>query len=192
MSSLTKNAIKKSFLKLLNEKQLHKITVKDIVEDCGINRNSFYYHFDDIPSLLEEILMEQADEFVQSQSKSDTICNCLLSAISFALDNKKAMMHIYQSANKEMFELYLNRVTQRTVSEYIDAVSGDYSINDEDKEIITMYYKSLLVGFVIDWLGGGMKYDLSIKIRRICKIFDGSMENAFKRCSGEISDNSEK
>lgn len=184
MPSFTKEAIKRSFLKLLNEKQLNKITVKDIVEDCGINRNSFYYHFNDIPSLLEEILMEQADEFVQSQTEPGSIYECLLSAIDFALKNKTAMMHIYNSANREMFEQYLNRVSQRTVSEYIDAVSGEYNIRGEDKEVIIMYYKSLLIGFVIDWLSGGMKYDLGIKIRRICEIFDGSMERAFKRSGG--------
>lgn len=185
MTSFTKNAIKTSFIKLLNEKQFSKITVKDIVEDCGINRNSFYYHFDDIPSLLEEILVEQADEFVQSQTKPNSIYECLLSAISFALENKTATMHIYNSANKEMFEQYLNRASQRAVSDYIDAVSGDYNICEEDKDVIIMYYKSLIVGFVIDWLGRGMKYDLSIKIRRMCEIFDGSMERAFKRCSQE-------
>ena len=76
-------------------------------------------------------------------------------------------------------------MSQHTVSEYIDAVSVDFNISDEDKGVITMYYKSLLVGFVVDWLGGGMKYDLSIKIRRMCEIFDGSMERAFKRCSEE-------
>lgn len=185
MTSLTKNAIKNSFLKLLNDKQLNKITVKDIVEDCGINRNSFYYHFNDIPSLLEEILTEQADELVLPQTKPDSVYECLLSAISFALDNKTAVMHIYNSANREMFDRYLNNVMQHSVSEYIDAVSGDYDISAEDKEIITMYYKSLLVGFVIDWLGCGMKYDLSIKLRRICEIFDGSMERAFRKSSGE-------
>ncbi len=188
MTSFTKDAIKKSFLKLLNEKQLNKITVKDIVEDCGINRNSFYYHFSDIPSLLEEMLLEEADKLVQTQSKPDSVYECLLSAIDFALKNKTAMMHIYNSANREMFEQYLNKVTQWTVSEYIDAVSGDYNISDDDKEVITMYYKSLLIGFVIDWLSGGMKYDLNIKIRRICEIFDGSMERAFKKAAENSSE----
>ena len=41
MTTLTKDAIKQSFMKLLNQKPLSKITVKEIVEDCGINRNSF-------------------------------------------------------------------------------------------------------------------------------------------------------
>ena len=52
MTQFTKAAIKASFIKLLNKKSLAKITVKEIVEDCKINRNSFYYHFSDILSLL--------------------------------------------------------------------------------------------------------------------------------------------
>ena len=44
MPNFTKKAIRESFIKLLNERPLNKITVKDIVEDCGVNRNSFYYH----------------------------------------------------------------------------------------------------------------------------------------------------
>lgn len=49
----TKNAIIDAFWLLLEEKPYNKITVKDIVERCQINRNTFYYHFHDIPELLE-------------------------------------------------------------------------------------------------------------------------------------------
>ena len=65
MANFTKQAIKASFMKLLNQKPLSKISVRDIVEDCGINRNSFYYHFQDIPSLLGEIVTEQTDELIR-------------------------------------------------------------------------------------------------------------------------------
>lgn len=51
MANFTRKAIKDTFLKLLNQRPLTQITVKDIVEDCGINRNSFYYHFEDLPAL---------------------------------------------------------------------------------------------------------------------------------------------
>ena len=64
MPNFTKQAIKASFIKLLNERPLNQITVKDIVEDCGINRNSFYFHFADLPALLEEVIMEQADNII--------------------------------------------------------------------------------------------------------------------------------
>ena len=41
LPNFTRDAIIRSFLGLLNEKPVNHITVKDIVEDCGINRNSF-------------------------------------------------------------------------------------------------------------------------------------------------------
>ena len=48
MPQFTKAAIIKSFSKLLDQKSFEKITVKDIVEDCGVNRKTFYYYFADI------------------------------------------------------------------------------------------------------------------------------------------------
>ena len=59
MPPFAKREIKNSFIKLLTERPISQITVKDIVEDCGVNRNSFYYHFQDIPSLLEEIIVDK-------------------------------------------------------------------------------------------------------------------------------------
>ena len=48
MSELTKRAIQESFKKLLSNQPLDKITVKNITDDCGVNRNTFYYHYSDI------------------------------------------------------------------------------------------------------------------------------------------------
>ena len=53
MPNFTKRAIKEAFLKLLSERPLTQISVLEIVEECGIYRNSFYYHFQDIPALAE-------------------------------------------------------------------------------------------------------------------------------------------
>ena len=66
MVQLTKKAIVNSFIKLLNKKPLDKITVKDIVEDCGINRNTFYYHFADIKELTIYTFNTQITEAVDT------------------------------------------------------------------------------------------------------------------------------
>ena len=60
MSELTKRAIQESFKKLLSNQPLDKITVKNITDDCGVNRNTFYYHYSDIYQLLEEIILTEA------------------------------------------------------------------------------------------------------------------------------------
>lgn len=90
MPSFTKKAIKESFLKLLNERPLNQITVKDIVEDCGINRNSFYYHFQDLPALAEEVVKENTDRIIAEHAATSTIEECLDVAIDFALKNRRA------------------------------------------------------------------------------------------------------
>lgn len=63
MANFTKNAIKSSFLKPLNERPLSQITVKDIVSDCGVNRNTSYYHFKDIPKLIEDIIVGDTEPY---------------------------------------------------------------------------------------------------------------------------------
>ena len=63
--SRAKDAIKDAFWSLLNEKPYSSITVKDIVSRCQVNRNTFYYHFQDIPSLLELVVKEWMDAILQ-------------------------------------------------------------------------------------------------------------------------------
>ena len=184
MTSLTKDAIKKSFLKLLNSKPIDKITVKEIVEDCGINRNSFYYHFADIPSLMEEIFTDQADEFVSRSFSPDNIYDSIMEAIAFSLENKTAILHVFNSPNRQYYDRYLNRVARRTVTAFFDYNMKDLkNIREEDREAFVMYYKSLLIGFVFDWVSDGVQYDLPLKFKRICELFEGTIEMAIERCS---------
>ena len=53
MPNAMKYALAQSLKKLLSTRKLDKITVKDIAEDCGVNRQTFYYYFRDIYDLLE-------------------------------------------------------------------------------------------------------------------------------------------
>ena len=67
MAKFTKAAIAQSFMKLLNKQTFDKITVKDIVDDCGINRNTFYYNYSDIYALVDEILQNEVNSIVEKQ-----------------------------------------------------------------------------------------------------------------------------
>ena len=91
MSAYTKQAIKNSFLKLLNERPLNQVTVKAIVDDCGINRNTFYYHFADVPSLATEIITERADSIIREYANPASPAACLTAAVQFMTENKRAV-----------------------------------------------------------------------------------------------------
>ena len=93
MANFTQKAIKETFISLLEEHPLSDITVKNIVETCGINRNSFYYHYQDIPALIEEIVKEQAEAIIQKYPSVSSIVECFDALIEFASARKRAIMH---------------------------------------------------------------------------------------------------
>ena len=185
MAAFTRKSIMESFMKLLDERPLNKISIKDIVEDCGVNRNTFYYHFADVPDLVEAIVKAKTDRIMQGYHGISSLEECIEAAMQLSLEHKRALLHIYNSANKELFDRYLNRVAQRTVTEYIEHNAVPYNITPEDKEAVVFYYKSLIVGFVVEWLSGGMKYDLTEKLARVCLLFDGTMESIMAKCERE-------
>ena len=48
MADITKNELSRALKRQLAAKALDNITIKDITDDCGLNRQTFYYHFHDI------------------------------------------------------------------------------------------------------------------------------------------------
>ena len=85
MAGFAKKAIRDSFIKLLNERPLSQITVRDIVDACGVNRNTFYYYFQDIPQLVETIINEDANRVIQEHPSIESVEDCLNASIRCAL-----------------------------------------------------------------------------------------------------------
>ena len=181
MPSFTRNAIKQSFVKLLNQRPISQITVKDIVEDCGINRNSFYYHFSDMPALVEEIITDEADRIISDYSSIDSIEEGFNAAIQFILDNKKAVYHIYNSANRDIYVQYLMKICRHVVVTYFNTVFPDAPVKDGDRELMIMFYKCELFGVIVEWLNTGMKLDICRAFKRLCELRKGMVEEMFNR-----------
>lgn len=173
MANFTKQAIKRSLIKLLNEKPSGKITVKDIIEDCGVSRNSFYYHYEDIPSLIEEIIKEEADQIVSEHRSLDSLPECFNVAADFVEDNRQAALYLYRSTNRDVFEHYLMNVCRYVVERYLDTVLASSSIDPQDRSLLIRYYKCVCFGFILDWLNRGMKDDLTeikASFQRLCRL----------------------
>ena len=107
MPSFTRKAIMESFMKLLDARPLNKITIKDIVEECGINRNTFYYHFEDIPALVEAIFKKETDRFISAHTSVASLEEGMLLAVDFLMKYRRAILHIYNSPSREVYERYL-------------------------------------------------------------------------------------
>lgn len=95
MAKFTQQAIMFSLLKLLQEKSIDKITVKDICEMCEINRNTFYYYYSDIYSVLEALLSTEAEKSIKEEQIKESFYEEYIARYHLVLENKKAVWHLY-------------------------------------------------------------------------------------------------
>ena len=181
MPNFTKRAIKESFWKLLNRQPLSQISVRAIVEDCGINRNSFYYHFRDIPSLIEEIIRETADDLIKKYPSIASVDEAAEAAFRFTVDNKVAIRHICNSVNRDIYEQYLMRMCEYVVTTYYQTVYGQERVSEQDRDTIILFIKCEIFGLSIDWINSGMTDDAIVKLKQILTLCNGMIEELMEK-----------
>lgn len=182
MADFTKRAIRDSFLKLLEEKPLKQISVRDIVENCGINRNTFYYHYQDIPELLESIIQEEAERLITEHPTFGSMESCMNTIIDFAMENKILVMHIYKSVNRDVFEKRLWWVCERVMTRYVDGLIQERTISAQDREIIIAYVKAVSFGLVLGWLETDMTTEIREFNHRMCQLKLGDLDELIEQC----------
>ena len=84
----TKRTLSASLKKCMERKALSKITVTDIVNECGLNRKTFYYHFQDIPNLLKWTLEQEAVDVVKKFDLLNELEDALRFAVNYIRKNK--------------------------------------------------------------------------------------------------------
>lgn len=167
MANFTENEIKKSFLGLLNRKKLADITVKDIVDDCRINRSSFYYHFQDVPNLLKSIMIESTREIVERFPEELTAAECVSALLDLILENKRGALHIYRSASRDMMRDLLTEGIHYGASHYVEYATKSQNVTDEEKRMMIDFSEYFLLGFAIYWLEGGLQEKQAEDLKRI-------------------------
>lgn len=185
MAEFTEKAIMDSLKKLLNQYPLDKITVKQIVDDCGINRNTFYYHFKDIYDLLDRIFKEEAENTIQFHKSYDSWQDSMVDSMKFVIENKKAIYHIYNSINREILEPYLYNIVKSVMEDFVRTQAKGLNVSEEDIVLIAQFYKYALVGYSLEWIRNGMNDDAEFMIRYMGKIFDGNIKLSLEKIDSE-------
>lgn len=173
----TKLAIVDTFWQLLEEKPYNKITVQDIVDRCHVNRNTFYYHFQDIPFLAEWSVEMWTDEVIKDRGDFESLTHCIVYMAEECTKRKKALLHLYRSSKKEYFLEYLNKMGYHIICSYVENRTGSF----------VRYYKCTFVGIILDWLEDAASYDLVEFCQEVCELFSGSGEKALLKCVAESS-----
>lgn len=117
--NIYQKAIMQTFLHILKNKPLDRITVKDICEQCEINRNTFYYYFKDIYDVLEAIFEDEVRLVMDEAKEGVTFHDAYARVAALILNNREAIMHIYASENGRVLRTYLDAVVTQVVRRFV-------------------------------------------------------------------------
>ncbi len=145
MSQLTQKTIIETTMHLVEQKTVKKITVRDIVEACGITRNTFYYYFHDIYEVLEYAL---ASGFERIGNENEKIENFLGATFRFCVKYQKVLYNLYHSVGYESLADYLKKQLRPHLLRYLQATRTTV----ENEKLLCVLYEEALVGTLMRWI----------------------------------------
>ena len=181
MSDHTKYALARSLNKVLQKKPLDKITISDLTEDCGVNRQTFYYHFHDIYDLIEWIYVTWANKAIGTNRNYANWQEGMIDMCDLMLDNRSFLLKTYHSrSGGHLHRILLERSYDLLIG-VINELSRGVSISEENKAFIAGFYKYGFAGLVIEWINDGMKEDPKQMVGRLEKLIQGNFPEAIRR-----------
>jgi len=171
MSQITKNAMARALMTLLEKKTLDKITVKEIANLSGVNRQTFYYHFQDIYSLLDWIFLTEAENIISTHQSIETWQQDFLAIFQYLQRNKPLILNTYRSIGRESLEQYLYKAVYGFIYDVVRKEAENKEVPQEDIEFFADFYKYAFVGIVLDWVRTGMKEPPEEIVARVAGLF---------------------
>ena len=146
-----KETIARAAKTILLERNVKKLTVKDIVEECQITRQAFYYHFEDIPALFRWILERDTQRTLleaRALGNGEARLRCLFIMAINALPYMKKGM---ESNYREELELLLAQYLQRLFEQVCDAEGLYQTCTRFEVKLILRYHSQAILGLLRNW-----------------------------------------
>ena len=152
-SSETKLKMAEALKKLVNYKAFSKITVGDIVTECGLNRNSFYYHFENMFDLLYWTYDQEIQNIVTSfQNANADYTQSFEFILSYIDQNINLCQAAYESLGENDLENMIERDLKLFLTVSVAHVTEELKVGiSEDYKNFLIFNFSPMVRFQIVW-----------------------------------------
>ncbi|MGP1349908.1 MAG: TetR/AcrR family transcriptional regulator [Stomatobaculum sp.] len=121
----TEQLLTAAFWQLLEEKPYKKITVRDIVDRCQVNRNTFYYHFEGIPSLLERAILEWEKAILSDPRIVGAPLLGILPIAESCLTHRAALLNLFRSAARDDVLRFIEDICRHVAESYMAAAAAE-------------------------------------------------------------------
>lgn len=152
MSELTKKAIINAFIAIADTTPIEKISVKQITDLCGINRNTFYYHYEDIYALVADIVHTKSVKLFNIDLNETTWEEAWIRAAEYTKKNRRFIRNIYDGVGRDTFEEYLLSITDGAISQSFFGHFDTDELTPREKEAFLYVAKKNFAMIAIDWI----------------------------------------
>ena len=146
-----KTMIAEAALTLLMERKMKKLTVKDIVEQCNITRQAFYYHFEDITDLFRWMIRGYIKKMFQEVSSKGNAEDGLRCFFVMAVN---ALPYAKRGLNSNYGE-ELEQISRQYLQEFFAAVAEKHEYyrqcSSADAKILLRYHSLAVFGLLHEW-----------------------------------------
>lgn len=176
-SRLTRMLLKNSYMSLVRERPVGKITVKDICEGAEVNRSTFYLYYNE----PNDILMELEDETISLVEDSlysigaseETSPDAQSYLLSFLREIRKSG-ELLKTLLVENSDPHFRRKLQAVALKMAES-AFNVDLESESKSATYLYIVSGSIELIIDWL----KSDYATSEQTMCKLL-------YKLCEGSL------
>lgn len=155
-----------ALIELLNRKSIEYITVKEICAKAGVNRSTFYLHYESINDLVEECMSYINNKFIDSFNENDSEfmnkINDTIRINELVLINHKYLTPYltFVKENKSIFKAALNNPEGMKANErysnletfVISPIMDKFKISKEKRKYILAFYISGIMAIVNEWI----------------------------------------
>lgn len=157
-ANITKKELAESLKRLASERLFEHVTVGDIVKECGVNRQTFYYHFSDKYELLDWIYYNETFVPLTADISFGNWDEKLYELLQIMRRNKAFYMNTIKCSDN-FFEEYLLKMLTTLFETAVEDLDVRKQLTSEKKRLASKIFAHGLTGVVIEWAMGGMKAD---------------------------------
>lgn len=176
-SWITKKAIADGFKRLMKEKRFEKITISDIAKECHLNRQTFYYHFQDKYELVNWIYYNEAIVGLTTNLTLHTWPQCICDMLTIMKREDYFYQNSLMTAGREEFQSYFFRVFKELFINVIEELSQGHPPNPDQQEFIAQFYSFGIVGTIFQWVAQGMETPpakIALNLKKLVESFQSA------------------
>lgn len=157
-SQETKKLLSHALKELMTKKSLEKISIREITDLASVNRQTFYYHFEDIYDLLKWTLQQEAITLIDGHESAKVWQDGLIQLIYYLEKNREFCLCALKSLGHEHLKRFfysdIHNIVQRIVYDF----GEKYNSNEEYLSFLTHLFTLALGSILTSWLKGEMDY----------------------------------